>query len=289
MSARAVIVIDLQNEYTATGKLPLTGIEAAVANAARVIDDARAKGIAVIHVRHEFAHGEKPAFTPGTNGVLIQPEVAPREGEPVVVKNHVNAFRETPLQRLLDEQNVRELDVVGDMTHKCIDAAERSAADLGYRVTVLHDACATGVQARVEELLSEVPRMIDAHSPDGFTPLALACFFGHVELARWLINRGANLDLPADNPMKVAPLHAASASRHLEIVRALLEGGANPNARQQGGFTPLHAAAQNGDAEIARVLIEKGADREARAENNQTALDFALLRGHAAVAAVIEG
>lgn len=156
-------------------------------------------------------------------------------------------------------------------------------------VLTLHDACATGVQARVEELLSEVPRMIDAHSPDGFTPLALACFFGHVELARWLINRGANLDLPADNPMKVAPLHAASASRHLEIVRALLEGGANPNARQQGGFTPLHAAAQNGDAEIARLLIEKGADREARAENNQTALDFALLRGHAAVAAVIEG
>jgi len=59
MSKRAVIVIDLQNEYTAAGKLPLTGIEAAVANAARVIDDARAKGIAVIHVRHEFAHGEK--------------------------------------------------------------------------------------------------------------------------------------------------------------------------------------------------------------------------------------
>ncbi|MCC7234829.1 MAG: ankyrin repeat domain-containing protein [Bryobacterales bacterium] len=157
------------------------------------------------------------------------------------------------------------------------------------RVLTLHDACATGVQARVEELLIEVPRMIDSHSPDGFTPLALACFFGHVELARWLINRGANLDLAAENPMQVTPLHAASAGRHLEIVRALLEGGANPNARQQGGFTPLHAAAQSGDAEIARLLIEKGADREARAGNNQTALDLALLRGHAAAAAVIEG
>ncbi|KGK83065.1 Isochorismatase [Stutzerimonas degradans] len=143
MSTRAVIVIDLQNEYTATGKLPLTGIEAAVVNAARVIDDARAKGIAVIHVRHEFAHGEKPAFTPGTDGVLIQSEVAPREGEPVVIKNHVNAFRETPLQRLLDEQNVRELVVVGAMSHMCVDAAVRAAADLGYTVTVLHDACAT--------------------------------------------------------------------------------------------------------------------------------------------------
>jgi len=152
----------------------------------------------------------------------------------------------------------------------------------------LHEACATGVKARVEAVLHEVPRMIDAHSPDGFTPLSLACFFGHEELAVWLINRGANLDLAATNPMQVAPLHAASAGRHVEIVRALLEAGANPNARQQGGFTPLHAAAQNGDVDIARLLLDKGADREARAENNQTALDFALLRGHAAVAAVLE-
>lgn len=152
----------------------------------------------------------------------------------------------------------------------------------------LHEACASGVQARAESILLDVPRMIDAHSPDGFTPLSLACFFGHVELAKWLINRGANLDLAATNPMQVSPMHAAAAGRHLEIARALLEGGANPNARQQGGFTPLHAAAQNGDAEMARLLLEKGADREARAENNQTPLDFALLRGHAAVADVLE-
>lgn len=152
----------------------------------------------------------------------------------------------------------------------------------------LHEACATGVRDRVESILQDVPRMIDAHSPDGFTPLSLACFFGHVELAQRLINRGANLDLAATNPMQVTPLHAAAAGRHLEIVRALLEAGANPNARQQGGFTPLHAAAQNGDAEMARLLLTKGADREARAENNQTPLDFALLRGHAAVANVLE-
>jgi len=76
--------------------------------------------------------------------VLIQPEVAPREGEPIVVKNHVNAFRETPLQRLLDEQNVRGTGPSsGAMSHMCVDAAVRAAADLGYTVTVLHDACAT--------------------------------------------------------------------------------------------------------------------------------------------------
>ncbi|MEP7367694.1 MAG: ankyrin repeat domain-containing protein [Acidobacteriota bacterium] len=152
----------------------------------------------------------------------------------------------------------------------------------------LHEACATGIQARAETLLHEVPRMIDAHSPDGFTPLALACFFGHVELAKWLINRGANLDLAAKNQMQVAPLHAAVAGKKLEIVRALVEGGADVNARQHGGFTALHAAAQEGDEALTRYLLEKGADRNARADNNQSAVDLALLRGHAGVVAILE-
>ena len=143
MSKRAVVVIDLQNEYLPTGKLPLSGIEAAVANAARVIAAARASGVPVIHVRHEFAHGEMPVFVPGSDGVQIQPAVAPQPGEPVVLKNHPNAFRETTLKQLLDERGVDELVVVGAMSHMCVDAAVRAAADMGYAVTVIHDACAT--------------------------------------------------------------------------------------------------------------------------------------------------
>jgi len=143
MSKRAVVVIDLQNEYSPSGKLPLTGIEAAVANAAKVIDDARAKGVPVIHIRHEFAHGEKQVFVPGSSGVEIQAAVAPREGEPVIVKNYVNSFRETQFERLLDERDVQEVVVIGAMSHMCVDAGVRAAADLGYSVTVVHDACAT--------------------------------------------------------------------------------------------------------------------------------------------------
>ena len=143
MSKRAVVVIDLQNEYLPTGKLPLTGIEAAVSNAAKVIADARDSDVPVIHVRHEFAVADAPVFVPGSDGVKIQTAVAPREGEPVVVKNHPNSFRETNLEHLLDERGVEEVVVVGAMSHMCVDAGVRAAADLGYSVVVLHDACAT--------------------------------------------------------------------------------------------------------------------------------------------------
>ncbi|MBA1277511.1 MULTISPECIES: cysteine hydrolase family protein [Pseudomonadaceae] len=143
MSKRALVVIDLQNEYLPTGNLPLTGIEAAVDNAVKVIADSRAKDVPVIHVRHEFVNGEVPAFVPGTQNVEIQPAVAPQNGEPVIVKNYPNSFRETELKRLLDEQGVEEIVIVGAMSHMCVDAGVRAAADLGYSVTVLHDACAT--------------------------------------------------------------------------------------------------------------------------------------------------
>lgn len=143
MPQRALLVIDLQNEYFPTGKLPLVGIEAATANAARVIADARAKGVPVIHVRHEAGKPDAPVFTPGTPNVQIHPSVAPVEGEAVIVKHFPNSFRETPLQALLEEQGVRELVIVGAMSHMCIDAGTRAAADLGYAVTVVHDACAT--------------------------------------------------------------------------------------------------------------------------------------------------
>lgn len=143
MKRRGVIVIDLQNEYLPTGKLPLSGIEAAAANAAKVIADARNKGVPVFHIRHESANGEAPVFVPGSDGVEIQPAVAPVGDEPVIVKNYINSFRETDLKQQLDVRGVEEVVIVGAMSHMCVDAGVRAAADMGYPVTVLHDACAT--------------------------------------------------------------------------------------------------------------------------------------------------
>lgn len=143
MSKRAIIVVDLQNEYLATGKLPLVGIDAATANAVRVIADARAKGVPVLHVRHESASSDAQIFVPGSDGVRIMAAVAPVGDEPVIIKNHVNSFRDTDLKQQLEARGIEDVVVVGAMSHMCVDAVVRASADMGYAVTVLHDACAT--------------------------------------------------------------------------------------------------------------------------------------------------
>lgn len=139
---RGLVVVDLQNEYLPTGKLPLTDIEHAAANALRVITHARDAGIPIFHVRHQSVEGA-PIFAKGTAGAKIQSAVAPVGDEPVIVKKHINAFRETDLKQQLDALDIQEIVVIGAMSHMCIDAVVRAAVDMGYAVTVLHDACAT--------------------------------------------------------------------------------------------------------------------------------------------------
>ena len=143
MAKQALILIDIQNDYFPQGKWPLTGVEAAADRAQQVLQAFRQAGDAVIHVRHEFTSEDAPFFTPGSEGAHIHAKVQNENDEPVVLKHFVNAFRQTNLREVLEQRSITDLVVVGSMSHMCIDAVVRAAADYGYNVTVIHDACAT--------------------------------------------------------------------------------------------------------------------------------------------------
>lgn len=143
MAKQALILVDIQKDYFSQGKWPLAGADAAADNAARLLKAFRDAGDSVVHIRHEFTSEEAPFFTPGSDGAKLHPKVLNQGNEPVVLKHFVNSFRETELQSILDEQGIRELVVVGSMSHMCIDGITRAANDLGYSVTVIHDACAS--------------------------------------------------------------------------------------------------------------------------------------------------
>ena len=125
------------------------------------------------------------------------------------------------------------------------------------------EASAVGRVDQLQELLDGDPSLANAWAEDGFQPLGLASFFGHVEAARVLVERGADVNSASRNDMKVAPLHSAAAEKdpetRYELATVLLEHGADPNARQQDDFTPLMAADQQGDARLRELLVEHGA------------------------------
>ena len=152
----------------------------------------------------------------------------------------------------------------------------------------LYECCATGNLAGINRILNLEPALLESHSPDGWTPLHLAAFFGQPFVAESLIDRGAQVDARSTNRMVNTPLHAAAAGGHTALVELLLKHGADVNARQQGGWTALHGAAQSGRQQMAEVLLAHAADTQVRAENHQTPLDLALLAGKADMAVLLE-
>ncbi|HCR1545524.1 Isochorismatase [Pseudomonas putida] len=140
---RALIVVDIQNDYFPGGLWTLSGVEAAAAKAAQVMAAFRESGDLVVHIRHEFTSMDAPFFRPGSEGAQIHPSVINLAGEPVVLKHYINSFRETELKDILDRHGIDEVVIVGNMSHMCVDGCTRAAVDFGYRTTVLHDACST--------------------------------------------------------------------------------------------------------------------------------------------------
>jgi uncharacterized protein len=147
----------------------------------------------------------------------------------------------------------------------------------------IFEATAAGKADKVSELLKKDPESAKRWSADGFTPLHLAAFFGHPEIARILIRQSADVSATSKNPMKVTPLHSAAAAHNREIVRLLLENDAPADVRQEGGWTPLHEAAQNGDLEMVRDLLQHRADPQARSDDGKTPADMAAAKGHAEI------
>jgi ankyrin repeat protein len=140
--------------------------------------------------------------------------------------------------------------------------AERLAE--GRELTIF-EAAALGRTARLRQLLDEDSSGANAFGDDGFHPVGLACFFGHVEAAKLLMERGADVNaLSRNEQIQTAAIHAAAASQtdeatRFELVKLALEHGADPNLPQGSGFRAIDAARQNGDSRVERLLVEHGA------------------------------
>ena len=128
----ALVIIDIQEFYFPGGALPLVGPEAAAGNAGLLLARFREQGLPVFHVGHNAQAGKD-----------FHVDVAPLEGEDVVFKNEVNAFQDTDLLDRLQHRGILRVVLCGMQTHMCLEGAARAAADYGFEVVVVGDACAT--------------------------------------------------------------------------------------------------------------------------------------------------
>jgi nicotinamidase-related amidase len=140
---KALLVVDIQNDYFPGGKMELHGSEAAGARAGALLAHFRDRGLPIIHVQHISVRPGSTFFLPDTEGVRIHPGVAPAADETLIQKHFPNAFRDTRLLDHLRQHAIEDLVIAGMMTHMCIDATTRAAADLGFRCALAGDACAT--------------------------------------------------------------------------------------------------------------------------------------------------
>ncbi len=140
LSESTLVMIDCQNTYT-YGVMELDGVQEALDEAAVLLDRARSAGIPIIHVQHSDGPGSLYDVE-GDSGAIVA-RVAPRDGEPIVVKQYPNSFVDTDLNDRLTSVGAQNLVLAGFMTHMCVNSTARAAFNLGYAPTVVAAATAT--------------------------------------------------------------------------------------------------------------------------------------------------
>lgn len=159
----ALVIIDIQKIYFCEGKYYLPNSEEAVKNAAKILNLWRKKGSKVIHVRHCF-EVKKQAFYLND----IHEKVLPSGNETVLEKRYPNSFLKTDLLKILDEENISEILIVGMMSNMCIDTTVRACQNYGIKVTVVQDACAAkSIIFRDEEIPADMVHKVFMGAMDG--------------------------------------------------------------------------------------------------------------------------
>jgi uncharacterized protein len=156
----------------------------------------------------------------------------------------------------------------------------------------IFESAALGDEKPLAASLGRSPELAGQFSPDGFTLLHLAAFFGHGAIVGLLLEKGADPNAVSRNEARLHPLNSAAAQRDHAKARQcaefLLDRGADPNAAQRGGFTAAHSAASTGNLELLRLLKEKGAALSRKAEDGKTPLDIARERNQPAAIAFLQ-
>jgi len=138
-----LILVDIQKDYFPGGRMELVGMKEASENAREMLRFFREKKSPIFHIQHIAVKDGATLFIPNSQGIDIHENVTPLPNEPIIQKHHPNSFLNTKLHEEMQKVGIDSVVICGAMSHMCIDATTRAAADLGFQCIVIHDACAT--------------------------------------------------------------------------------------------------------------------------------------------------
>lgn len=151
---KALIIIDVQNDYFPNGKMELFESEKVLIKIKELLNHFRKNNELVYFIQHISTRKEATFFLPDTIGVEIHNDIKPLKNEKIIQKNFPNSFLKTELQSELEKNSVKELVICGMMTHMCVDTTVRASMDFGYKVTLIKDGCTTRDLEWEEEKIS---------------------------------------------------------------------------------------------------------------------------------------
>uniref|UniRef100_A0AAZ3R2N7 K Homology domain-containing protein n=1 Tax=Oncorhynchus tshawytscha TaxID=74940 RepID=A0AAZ3R2N7_ONCTS len=181
------------------------------------------------------------------------------------INTHSNEFKESALTLACYKGHL-------DMVRFLLEAGADQEHKTDEMHTALMEACM--VNKRAVWLCTLVSPVVSASLQDG-----------HVEVARLLLDSGAQVNMPADS--FESPLTLAACGGHVELAALLIERGANLEEVNDEGYTPLMEAAREGHEEMVALLLAQGANVHATTATGDTALTYACENGHTDVADVL--
>lgn len=144
---KALLVIDIQNDYFPGGRFPLDGAEEALGHTLSAIQSAKESGAKIVAIQHLTPPGG-PFFEEGTTGADLHPSIAAAvRGNAVVTKREADSFFNTELGSLLKAADVDQIEIVGMMTQHCVTHTALSPEAAGFDVVILGEACAAPTRA----------------------------------------------------------------------------------------------------------------------------------------------
>ena len=134
----------------------------------------------------------------------------------------------------------------------------------------IHEFARKGDLESVKGLIEQNPELVSAKDKDGRTPLHWACRGVHLDVVKFLVEKGA--DVNAEDSNKIVPLHSLATRNNAAAIAVLLDNGAEVDFEDYGGNTALHYAALSDAKDAVEILLAAGADIEKIEDYGRTPL-----------------